>query len=188
MSDSFIVDANLPNSHKLIRDFLYTNLSPILQSNRPIIFLCIGTDRATGDALGPLVGYKLKMLPANNFFVYGSLQSPIHAINLQETLNKINNSFKNPYIVAIDACLGSVQNIGKIFLETKPLTPGASLNKELPLVGDISISGIVNISGNYEFLVLQNTRLSTVMLLADSIYLGISQFIMKSQSLKTFLN
>ncbi len=25
-----------------------------------IIILCIGTDRATGDCLGPIVGYKLK--------------------------------------------------------------------------------------------------------------------------------
>lgn len=25
-----------------------------------ILFLCIGTDRSTGDSLGPLIGYKLK--------------------------------------------------------------------------------------------------------------------------------
>ena len=27
--------------------------------NRTIIFLCIGSDRATGDCLGPIIGYKL---------------------------------------------------------------------------------------------------------------------------------
>ena len=25
-----------------------------------VVFLCIGTDRSTGDSLGPLLGYKLK--------------------------------------------------------------------------------------------------------------------------------
>ena len=25
-----------------------------------VVFLCIGTDRSTGDSLGPLIGYKLK--------------------------------------------------------------------------------------------------------------------------------
>ena len=28
--------------------------------NQPIVFVCIGTDRSTGDSLGPLVGTLLK--------------------------------------------------------------------------------------------------------------------------------
>ncbi len=28
--------------------------------NQEIIILCIGSDRSTGDSLGPLIGYKLK--------------------------------------------------------------------------------------------------------------------------------
>lgn len=186
MSDCITVDSNAPSSHSAIRDYLYNNLNPIIEENRPIIFLCIGTDRATGDALGPLVGYKLKLLPTHKFFVYGTLDNPIHARNIEETLGKINKYFKNPFIVAIDACLGSSHNIGKVILENKPLTPGASLNKNLPAVGDISISGIVNLSGKYEFLVLQNTRLATVMSLADCIYMGISQFILKSNKFNKF--
>lgn len=188
MSDSIIIDSNLPSSHGLIRDYLHNHLNSVLDDKRPIIFLCIGTDRSTGDSLGPLVGYKLKLLPNHNFFVYGTLESPIHARNIAETIDKINKYFLNPFIIAIDACLGSVQNIGKIIIEDKPLCPGSSLNKELPQVGDISISGIVNISGKYEFLVLQNTRLATVMNLADCIYMGISQFILKTNNYKTFLN
>ena len=27
---------------------------------KKLVFLCIGTDRSTGDSLGPLIGYKLK--------------------------------------------------------------------------------------------------------------------------------
>ena len=53
------------------------------------------------------------------------------------------------------------------------------MNKNLPAVGNMSITGIVNISGGFEFMVLQNTRLYTVMTLADSISNGIYHFILK---------
>ncbi|MDQ9825248.1 DUF1256 domain-containing protein, partial [Acinetobacter sp. 163] len=61
------------------------------------------------------------------------------------------------------------------FIEEKPITPGLALNKDLPAVGDLSITGVVNISGNLEFIVLQNTRLFTVMSLADCITDGIKK-------------
>jgi len=95
-------------------------------------------------------------------------------------LNEIKSKFQNPYIVAIDSCLGSLNNIGKVFIQKKPLMPGLALNKQLPPVGEMSITGIVNVSGSFEFLVLQNTRLNTVMNLADSISKGIYYFIIKS--------
>lgn len=162
------------------RDTLCNELYPIIKEERPIIFLCIGTDRSTGDSLGPLVGDKLKFMIRDNIFVYGNLESPVHAKNLCEVIEEINLKYNNPYIVAIDACLGSLQNIGKIFIEKKPLTPGAAMNKDLPAVGDLSITGIVNMSGSLEFMVLQNTRLYTVMLLADIISKGIYHFVLKA--------
>jgi putative sporulation protein YyaC len=150
------------------------------QDNRPIIFLCIGTDRSTGDSLGPLVGDKLKFLIRDDVYLYGNLEKPVHAKNLCEVIEEINCNHPNPFIIAIDACLGSLQNVGKIYIENKPLSPGAALNKDLPKVGHISITGIVNISGALEFMVLQNTRLFTVMQLADIISKGIYHSILKT--------
>ena len=109
-------------------------------------------------------------------YIYGSLESPIHATNILTILDKIKANFNNPYIVAIDAALGSVNNIGKVIIENKPLAPGAAFNKSLPAIGNMSIKGIVNISGGMDFTLLQNTRLYTVMTLADSISNGISLF------------
>lgn len=180
MCKNFSIDVHHPTAYIKIKNYLLTELEPILKNNRPIIFICIGTDRSTGDSLGPLVGYKLKYLSRNNIYIYGTLENPIHSKNLIEILNKINLNFNNPYIIAIDSCLGSLANIGKIFIEKKPLSPGLALNKNLPLVGEMSITGIVNISGNFEFLVLQNTRLSTVMNLADVISKGIYHFILNA--------
>ena len=180
MCDNFSIEASSIISYIKIKDYLLRELSPILVQNRSIIFICIGTDRSTGDSLGPLVGYKLKHLSKNNIYIYGTLENPIHAKNMVEVLSKIKSTFINPYIVAIDSCLGSLNNIGKVFIQKKPLCPGLALNKQLPCIGEMSITGIVNVSGSFEFLVLQNTRLNTVMNLADTISKGISYFILKS--------
>ena len=68
------------------------------------------------------------------------------------------------------------------FIEKKPLYPGAALNRTLTPIGHISIVGVVNVLSKSEFIILQNTRLYTVMTLADSISQGISSFIDKSLS------
>lgn len=180
MNTCFSVDSTSPDAYSEVRDFLYSKLNYILKEDRHIVFICIGTDRSTGDSLGPLVGYKLKFLSRNNIHVYGCLESPVHSKNLTAILDKVNLYFDNPYIIAIDSSLSSIHNIGKVFIEEGPIYPGLALNKDLPPVGNLSIRGIVNISGNFEFMVLQNTRLYTVMTLADCISNGIYHFILKS--------
>lgn len=181
MEDIFSIDSLAPNSYLDVKNYLYDNLKDIILENRIIIFLCIGTDRCTGDSLGPLVGHQLKpCIPKGNFYIYGTLENPVHSKNLETIIDKIYSNFEDPYIIAIDASLGSVKNIGKVFISKKPLQPGLALNKNLPSIGDISITGIVNIGGNFEFLVLQNTRLYVVMNLAEVIYKGIFHFILKA--------
>lgn len=121
-----------------------------------VAFLCIGTDRSTGDSLGPLVGRYLKRRGIPN--VIGTLHEPCHAVNLQECIDSLEGMF----IVAIDSCLGQSASIGKIKLESGPIRPGAGVAKDLPPVGDIHFKGIVNVGGFMEYFVLQNTRLSLV--------------------------
>jgi putative sporulation protein YyaC len=144
-------------------------------TSRPIVFVCIGTDRSTGDSLGPLVGTLLEERCLRTFYVYGTLDEPIHAVNLSKKLNEIHAKYDDPYIIGIDACLGRVKNVGVIQLGNGPVKPGAGVNKELPAVGDIHITGIVNVSGFMEFFVLQNTRLNLVMRMAKTIANGIYQ-------------
>ena len=135
----------------------------------PIIIMCIGTDRSTGDSLGPLVGTMLEQKGALPFYVYGTLKDPIHAVNLEEKIKDIQQQHKHSFIIAVDACLGRVKNIGMVTVEKGSLKPGAAVNKNLPSVGDAHITGIVNVSGFMEFLVLQNTRLHLVMNMAETI-------------------
>ncbi|GKX68450.1 spore protease YyaC [Inconstantimicrobium mannanitabidum] len=175
----FIVNSNDKHCFLDIRDYLCTELSPIIYAERPIVFLCIGTDRSTGDSLGPLIGEKIRLFSQNNIYIYGNLENPVHAKNLSYTVEQISIQHKDPYIIAIDACLGNINSIDNIIIDNSPLQPGLALNKDLPSVGDMRILGVVNVAGALEFMVLQNTRLFSVMKLANSIAKGINHFILQ---------
>ncbi|MBC7106522.1 MAG: spore protease YyaC [Firmicutes bacterium] len=139
-----------------------------------VILLGIGTDRSTGDCLGPLVGSRVAALRQKLFTVYGTLDEPVHAGNLREKLSEIHRRFRNPLVIAVDACLGSVENIGCINVGDGALRPGAGVNKNLPPVGHLHITGVVNVGGFMEYVILQNTRLNLVMRMADVIVEGLA--------------
>lgn len=146
---------------------LFINYIPFDQEQ--IIFCCIGTDRSTGDSLGPLTGSFLSSYHSFPFKVIGTLENPLHAVNLPATVEEIQQSKNPPFVVAIDACLGSENSIGQIIVHEGPLLPGKAVKKDLPAIGDISIKGIVNVGGFMELLVLQNTRLKTTYSMSDKI-------------------
>lgn len=137
--------------------------------NRPAVILCIGTDRSTGDALGPLIGTHLSRFKLPQLHIYGTLDDPVHATNLEQYITIIQHRFYDPFILALDACLGRLDSIGCITLANGPLRPGAGVNKKLPEIGEIHITGIVNVGGFMEYMVLQNTRLNLVWRMSESI-------------------
>lgn len=141
--------------------------------DRDIVLLCVGSDRSTGDSLGPLIGHKLQRTLNNKMYIYGTLKEPVHAVNLEYMVETIYDIHKEPFIIAVDASLGTRNHIGYVTLSDMPLRPGLGVKKSLPEVGDICITGIVNLSGAMDGILLQSTRLSTVMELADFISIGI---------------
>jgi putative sporulation protein YyaC len=136
---------------------------------RPIVILCIGTDRCTGDSLGPLVGSKLSRRQYHDVYVYGTLEDTVHAVNLGDTVSEIIGRHDNPFILAIDASLGNTEHVGCIRVSSGPLAPGSGAGKDIGKVGDAHIAGIVNKCDLGPMAILMNTRLSVVMALAESI-------------------
>lgn len=157
-----------PHIHRTVTGRILEHLTP-LTTDRNIVIVCVGTDRSTGDCLGPLAGSSLSKFKSPLFHLYGTLDDPVHAINLSETLDSIYKHIDNPFVIGIDACLGQTSSVGNIQVGQGPVRPGAGVHKELPPVGDIHITGIVNVGGFMEYFVLQNTRLSLVMKLSDII-------------------
>ena len=75
---------------------LYQMIGGEMESGRwrGLLFLCIGTDRSTGDSLGPLIGYKLKERRMRNAKVLGTLEKPVHAMNLEEYLKLVKQKYR----------------------------------------------------------------------------------------------
>lgn len=173
-TDSDYININDPHHFRDFCQLLYKYLNLYLPLyNNELVLLCIGTDRATGDSLGPLVGYKLKDITENNIHVFGTLDHPVHAKNLVQTLSYVKLLHPNALIISIDACLGALEKVDSVSIGTGPIRPGAGLKKDLPAVGDLHIIGIVNVSTSMNMAVLQNTRLSLVMNMAELISSGL---------------
>jgi len=133
---------------------------------KPFIdIVCVGTDRSTGDSLGPFIGSALLkrqeqgLLPPN-VTVYGTIHEPVHALNLADTVEMLYQDGRDSTIIAIDACLGRVKSVGYISIKRGPLQPGTGVNKELPNIGDYHIIGVVNVAGFMEHMVLQTPALA----------------------------
>ena len=99
---------------------------------RPVVFACIGTDRSTGDALGPLVGERLLRLGCAENAVLGTLEQPLHALNLDERLGPRVRERQDTLVVAIDAALGPLDRVGSVALHEGGLRPGQGVGKDLP--------------------------------------------------------
>lgn len=154
------------------------------KSNFEIVFLCIGTDRMTGDCLGPLVGTRLeeKLTPYNifNITIYGTLKENICYTKIKDTLKYIKKNHQNACIIVIDAALSKEETIGQIVVQKGKILLGKGLHKAKIQVGDISIRVVVG--KNYglstkNFSSLQNVSLNRVILLSELVADGICEVI-----------
>lgn len=129
-----------------------------------ITFLCVGTDRSTGDSFAPFVGTFLKEKGYEN--VIGTIDDPVHAENLDERIQEIP---EGSTVLAIDGCLGRLKSVGSLTLNSGSLYPGVGVGKNLTPVGDYHINGVVNVSSEdrmLNFRILGCTKLSLVLKLA----------------------
>ncbi len=161
---------NDQNAAGLLNTIIYHHLINLnYRLEQSLILLCIGTDRSTGDSLGPLTGTLLKKSNLSPAIIIGDINKPVHASNLEEAIDLIFTKYHNPFIISIDAGLGKQSSVGYIDVKKGPLKPGTGVNKKLPEIGDMHITGLVNVGGYMEYLVLQSTRLSIVLKMAEII-------------------
>ena len=137
-----------------------------------IIFLCIGTDRVQGDSFGPLVGYKLNCLYkcTENTEVIGDFNNLVCAKNIQKVIEEIKNTYKNPFIIAIDSALSKNNNTGEIIVSNKGIYISNTTIGKCIYVGDMSIRGVVGqntCNHKCNMQILQTIPLGTIMKMAD---------------------
>jgi putative sporulation protein YyaC len=146
-----------------VKEFLHKLFSGGVDREKAF-FLCVGTDRSSGDALGPLVGTMLVERGLQR--VCGTLDNPCDSSNLPMRLEEIP---EDAVVIAIDACLGQQDSVGWYLISDGPLQPGKSVGKQLPSVGHYSIAAVVNTAEGRTYAMLQTTSLHLVLRMAREI-------------------
>jgi putative sporulation protein YyaC len=129
-----------------------------------IVIICIGSVKLQGDSLGPIIGSCLskQFSKRESIHIYGTVDKPVHALNLLKTMNYSSKAHPNGYVIAVDGCLGQFYKIGTLQLVEAPLEPGAGIGKQLPSVGHIHLKGVVNHYGSLGQIVLENASLPLI--------------------------
>ena len=156
-------------------DEISKSINLLYNTDKPVI-ICVGSDLVVGDSLGPIVGTKLQKRLEGRAFVYGTLQSPITAKEISIIQAEIKRLHPYSEILVIDAAVGDTSEIGYVKISKTGIKPGLGVGKELPVIGDVSIIGIVSNKEdkNLNF----NTRFSLVYTLACDIVNGVEKAIM----------
>lgn len=143
---------------------------------RKPIFICVGSDLVLGDSLGPLVGTFLKRKRVSSY-VYGTLNYPITAREIEYAKKHLKQMHPDCITIAIDAAVGSADDIGLIKIANRGLKPGLGVDKNLGVIGDISIIGIISEKSHKNYSLYNLTRLNLVYKMAEQISDGIEEYI-----------
>lgn len=134
------------------------------------IIVCVGSDLAIGDSLGPIVGSMLRYKTQGlNSFIYGTLSAPVTAKEIKYLRSHLKHTHQRRVTIVVDAAVGAQGDIGTIKISDSPLYPGAGANKKLGAIGDLSIMGIVAEKSIANYALLNTTRLNLVYSMSEII-------------------
>ena len=154
-----------------------THSTQIIPEKMPVV-VCIGSDLAIGDSLGPVAGSMLKFkTQGTGIFLYGTLSAPITAKEIKYIRTFLKETHRGHPVIAVDAAVGDAGDIGLIKVNDTPLLPGAGANKQLGAIGDITVMGIVAEKSIANYGLLNTTRLNLVYSMAEIISDGLSSLL-----------
>lgn len=130
---------DLKNSEEVLK----TAVASLYKTKMPVI-VCVGTDKAVGDSLGPLVGSKLANLLRGKAFIYGTMSAPVTAKESETIYKTIRFLHPLSKILVVDAGVGSDSEIGLIKVLNGGIKPGLALKKNLSVLGDVSVVGVIS--------------------------------------------
>ena len=142
------------------------------------VFVCIGSDLAIGDSLGPITGSMIKYNTQGlHLYLYGTLPSPVTAKEISYMRKFLRETHKGAPVVAIDAAVGETDDVGLIKLIDKPLKPGAGANKKLGAIADVSILGVVSEKSLHSYGIFNTTRLNLVYKMSEIISCAVGDYL-----------
>lgn len=159
---------------------IYMALKNLLGTmDAPPVVLCVGSDLAVGDSLGPVTGTLLQRRREFGGFVYGTLARPVTAKEVRYLDAFLKKTHPASKVIAVDAAVGDESDVGLIKVMQGPLRPGSGANKRLGRVGDVSVLGIVARRSPFSYQLLNLTRLNMVYAMAEAVSGAISSLDLK---------
>ncbi len=149
----------------------------------PPVVLCIGSDLAVGDSLGPVTGTMLKKKDGFYGYIYGTLKSPVTAKEVRYIDAFLRKTHPDSKIIAVDAAVGEEGDVGLVKVVDAPLKPGSGANKRLGKVGDVSVLGIVAKKSAFSYSLLNLTRLNMVYRMSEIISEALASFSLRAEDL-----
>lgn len=140
-----------------------------------VLFLCIGSEKISGDSLGPIVGTLLREKYKLPYPVIGCEDMPVNGINIDKYKKYVHRFFPSHRIIAIDAALGEREDIGNIRYRDGGVRAGGALGLHNPPVGELAILGVVGEKGGEPMQTLLNAPFDRVVSLAERIAQAINE-------------
>ncbi len=156
-------------------DGLLEGLRRLYNTRYPVI-VCVGSDLSVGDSLGPIIGSELKYKLKGKAYVYGTLESPITALEINVLIKTINKLHPKSKILVVDAAVGKSGDVGVIKLSDVGIKPGLGVNKDFNEIGDVSIIAIVAEKTEKDLGLLIGTRLNLVKKISNVIISSLCQY------------
>lgn len=134
-----------------------------------ILFLCIGSEKISGDSLGPMVGTLLKEKHKVPYPVIGTEEHPVNGVNIGRYKEHIKKYFPTHKIVAIDAALGEKTDLFQVRFREGGVKAGGAIGANNTLIGDIGVLGVVGEKGGNAMQTLLDASFPSVLNLAEKI-------------------
>ena len=158
------------SAHKLLEEKSALSSVPKKNPTALPVVVCVGSDLAIGDSLGPLVGSMLRFKTQGlGAYIYGSLSSPVTAKEVRYIGRFLKRTHADRQIIAVDAAVGEESDVGLIKVNDLPLKPGSGASKDLGKFGDITVMGVVSEKSIGNYALLHSTRLRLVYKMAEQI-------------------
>lgn len=110
------------------------------------VIVCVGSDKISGDSLGPLVGSLLREggVPCP---VYGAMGHAVNGVNLGEYRRFLRRYHPGVPVIAVDAAVGRSDEVGQIKYRLGGVQAGGAVGREELPLGDLAILGVVGKKG-----------------------------------------
>ena len=155
MYSSIWINSAQPDAADIFSRNLRYLLNRVNPRGKPLAFACIGSANVPGDSFGPLMGTILTRHGLPN--VYGTMEWPLNALTLPHNMPLLKTVEKDCCLIAIDAAIGNPAQSGHLTLCRGCIRPGSALNRKLPPIGALHITGVFNSLDNIAALTLLPT-------------------------------